>query len=707
MTDNPAIDSDSVTNTQALTLLLLSAFLVLGCSSEEYPLAPYEIARPAANVAVETPCHDRNPLRNLYWGDTHVHTSISSDSYLNGVRMMPEDALRYGFGGSVSLPPYNAQGKPGREASIDRPLDFIAVTDHAEFMGEQWLCLTPDSLRYSSEYCETFRGGTALDPLMVKHIISPWGFRDDDACGADGELCRDAAQNYWQQNIAAAEAWNDNSSNCERTTFIAYEYSSYRMGANLHRNVIFRNNVVPTLPISHIEEPLEWNFLQRLKDVCKDTETGCDVLAIPHNSNIGNGRMFNVDYYGAETEQEQVARAALRAEMEPIVEVYQHKGDSECRNGIRGILNSTDELCRFEKYEDGSIHGVWGKDALVDECPSGTWGHWRPHPGPDCYSPLNYARYTLIEGLAEEQRLGVNPFKFGLIASTDTHNATAGGVSERDYPGHLGMADDTVGKRTGRERGGALNSPGGLIGVWAEENNRAPIFDAMRRKEVFGTSGPRIKARFFGGWNYDKNLCDLVVNANGADNQWLHIAYEQGVPMGGDLPARLVANNTQSSNHGSPRFIAQAMADVGTQALPGTPLQRLQIIKGWVDKDGNRMNKVFDVAGNPNNGASVDTQSCQRSGEGFAQLCTVWEDPEFNPQQRAVYYLRAIENPSCRYNAWQCMGLKGDDRPDSCDVDTAEQPKSIQERAWSSPIWFTPAALEKRGQIRHSEHLLN
>ena len=670
--------SYSISYKTTLPLLLLPAVLTLGCSSEEYPLKRYEIATPVLQVAVETPCNDRNRYRNLYWGDTHVHTSISADSYLNEVRMLPDDALRYGFGGSLRLPPNDAQGNPTREVSIDRPLDFIAVTDHAEFLGEQWLCVTPGSTRYDSEYCEDFRGYGSLEPAMAINIIKPWTSRNDDACGEDGELCRDAAQNYWQQNIAAAEAWDDKSSDCERTAFIAYEYSSYRMASNLHRNIIFRNNVVPALPISYIEEPMEWNLWQRLKDVCKDTDTGCDVLAIPHNSNISNGRMFNVDYYGADTEPEQAARAALRAEMEPIVEIYQHKGASECRNGIVGILDSTDELCAFENMEDST----WGKDPLVDDCPTGTWGHWRPHLGPDCYSPLSYTRYALVEGLAEEQRLGVNPFKFGLMSSTDTHNAIAGGVEERSWPGHLGMSDNTASKRSGSSnRGGASNSPAGIIGVWAEENNRAPIFDAMRRKEVFGTSGPRITTRFFGGWNYPKNFCKTI----SADDQWLQAAYARGVPMGGDL-------TTPGDKTAAPRFIALAMADGGTRQFPGTPLQRVQIIKGWVDKDGNRMNKVYDVSGDPNNGASVDTRSCQQSGEGFVQLCAVWEDPEFDADQRAVYYLRALENPSCRFDAWQCMDLEGDARPENCDVDTVEQPKSIQERAWTSPIWYTPLA---------------
>ena len=662
--------------------LSLCGVLLGACGDEPYPIAQFEVPRPVPAVAPETPCDDRNPWRNAYWGDLHVHTAISTDAWQEDVRMMPDDALRFGFGGPVSLPPMDDQGNPTRTVSIDRPLDFVAVTDHAEFLGEAWLCTSETSGRYDSDFCQNYRDLEPIDLSFLKYIASPWGFRDDDACGEDGQRCRDAATNYWQQNIAAAEKWDDKSSACERTAFIAYEYSSFRMGSNLHRNVIFRNNVVPRLPISHIEEPLEWNLWQRLKELCKDSGTGCDVLAIPHNSNISNGRMFNVDYYGARTTEQEAARAALRLEMEPVVEIMQHKGDSECRDGIVGILDSEDELCAYEKMEDRIIQLDKGKDPLVDDCPTGILGHWMPHIGPDCYSPLSYARYALIEGLAEEERLGVNPFKFGLSASTDTHNALAGGVEERSFPGHLGMGYHDATERTSyvsTERGGSSNNPGGIIGIWAEENNRGALFDAMRRREVFGTSGPRITPRFFGGWDYPESFCERA----GTDGDWLQSAYQQGVAMGGDLPGA-------SPRATAPSLVAMAVADPGTAKYPGTPLQRLQIIKGWVDDAGNRRTRVYDVAGDPDNGATVDTATCRQSGAGFHQLCSVWRDPDFDPSQRSVYYLRAVENPSCRFDAWQCIHLEGDERPPNCDVDTREQPKSQQERAWSSPIWYTP-----------------
>ena len=262
------------------------------------------------------------------------------------------------------------------------------------------------------------------------------------------------------------------------------------------------------------------------------------------------------------------------------------------------------------------------------------------------------------------------------MASTDTHNALAGGVEERSFPGHLGTADDTVADRVNMDPGGyggANNGPGGLIGVWAEENARDAIFDAMERREVFGTSGPRIRPRFFGGWGLSEKLCD--------DPDLLEVAYAKGVPMGSDLPER-------PAGEGAPTFVFSAERDTGTAEAPGGLLQRIQVVKGWVDAGGNLHQQVVDVAGGES-GASVDPKRCAASGVGHAALCGVWRDPEFDPDRRAVYYARVLENPSCRYSAWQCVGLEGDARPEHCDH--PDLPRVIQERAWTSPIWYTPA----------------
>lgn len=649
--------------------------LLVSCGDASPPPETFAVAARSPAPVPEARCADRNPLRNPYFGDLHVHTAISSDAWMFDVRLQPEDAYRYAFGESVLLPPNDSQGRPTREVRIDRPLDFAAVTDHAEFLGEIDLCTDPSAEGYDGSFCDAFRKGDGRTPRLVFQIMSPVTWRDDAVCGSDGERCRVAAQSSWRRTIDAAQAWNDTSERCERTTFIAYEYSSFRLGSNLHRNVIFKNEVVPRQPVSYLDAHREWELWDLLERGCKGTGSGCDVLAIPHNSNISNGRMFAVDYPGTSSEEEQAARARLRMEMEPIIEVMQHKGDSECRNGMPGVLDSEDELCEFERFENSAFMTIAGS---IDPgaCYEGVFADSVPHLGPNCLSRLSYARYALIEGLKEESRMGVNPFKFGLSASTDTHNALAGGVEERSYPGHLGKGDESASMRVNYDReiaGNAANNPGGLIGIWAEENDRAALFEAMRRREVFGTSGPRIVPRFFGGWDLPSNLCDQPDFVTQAD--------ARAVAMGGDLAPR-------SGGQSAPSFLTLALADPGTEEAPGNSLQRVQIIKGWVDDDGRSRQAIYEVAGDPNNGASVDLDSCETSGVGFRQLCSVWTDPDFDPEKRAVYYMRAVENPSCRYNAWQCIGLEGSDRPADCD--DSSRKRTIQERAWTSPIWYTP-----------------
>ena len=465
----------------------------------------------AAPPAVAGPgrCRDHAPERRALFGDLHVHTTNSSDAWMFDVRVDPDGAYRYAFGEPIALPPLDARGKGTRRVQIDRPLDFAGVTDHAEFLGEGKLCTTPDTLGYASDFCETFREGTGRDPALVFHIMSPWSWRDSDVCGDDGESCKRASSLVWKRSIEAAEAWNDTSDACQRTTFVAYEYSSFRLGSNLHRNVIFRNATVPATPLSYIEARREWELWEWLDAECNQKGNGCEALAIPHNSNISNGRMFKVDYPGAWGSGAQAERAALQARMEPIVEVMQHKGDSECREGLTGVVGA-DELCDFEKFENLAFQQISGESDPGD-CYEGPLADWVPHLGPNCVSRLSYVRNALIEGMREEERIGVNPFKFGLSASTDTHNGMAGGVEERSYPGHLGIGDDTIDKRVRYEGGipgNASNNPGGLIGVFAEENSRDSIFDAMQRREVFGTSGPRIVPRLFGAARFDPALCD-------------------------------------------------------------------------------------------------------------------------------------------------------------------------------------------------------
>ncbi len=647
--------------------------ILAACGTDPAPESVFEVAdfRADKHTVARQRCNHFRETRNAYFGDLHVHTLNSNDAWAFDVRVDPDGAYRYAFGEPIYLP--LAEDNKAREVRIDRPLDFAGVTDHAEFFGEGKICLDRAAQGYNSRFCEVFRSGEGRAPQLVTKIIAPFQMRDSETCGDDGERCGQAAESLWHENIASAERWNDTSADCERTAFVAYEYSSFRMGSNLHRNVIFRNAVVPRRPVSYLDAIREWDLWRILKQQCLEGSEECDVLAIPHNSNISNGRMFSVDYPGARDPVEQAARARLRMEVEPIIELMQHKGDSECRNGLSGVLGGVDELCDFEKFENMAFTALTGS-AEPDDCYDGPMADWVPRLGPSCLTRNSYARYALIEGLREEERLGVNPFKFGLSASTDTHNGLAGGVQERTFPGHLGNGDSEAFKRvqfSSEFAGNASNNAGGLIGIWAEENSRDALFDGMKRREVFGTSGPRIEPRFFGGWDLPDDLC--------SDPHMIEQAYAAGVAMGSDLPAKASV---------APKFLVSANADSGSAEFPATPLQRLQVVKGWADAEGNHHQRIFDVAGDADNGASVDMSICAPQGDGFAQLCSVWQDPEFEQAQSAVYYLRAVENPSCRYSAWQCLSLPEDERP----VDCAEPmfDPVIQERAWSSPIWYTP-----------------
>ena len=648
--------------------LVLGCFVALACGPDPIDPADY-MAEPApAEAAEPAVCLHREPLRRAHWGDLHVHTGLSVDAWNYDLGLRPRDAYAYAFGEAVRLPPNDDAGRGTREVRIDRPLDFAAVTDHAEFLGELALCVDPESGVYESETCTGIRAAEEpLDSPISFQIMLPWPSRETDVCGEDGARCDRARRSVWSETIAAAEEWNDTSPACRRTTFIGYEYSSLRLGSNLHRNVIFRNRAVPPRPLSYMEVPREIELWRALHETCIESGSGCDVLAIPHNSNISNGRMFATNYPGASGREAEAEHAALRVALEPIAEVMQHKGDSECRGALSGLLGEPDELCGFEKF--GRLrHG--GDD------PGECFDVDMPRLGPAaCRSRRDTLRYALALGLAEEARIGVNPFKLGLMASTDTHNALAGGVAEDDFQGHLGIADDSPAKRLRETQGmgNVANGPGGLVGVFAEENSREALFLGMRRREVFGTSGPRIEPRFFGGWDLPEGLCESSDRLARAD--------QSGVPMGADLPARGDAE--------APAFVVFAAADPGPPGRPGGDLQRIQIIKLWVDDAGEPHQRVFDAAGGEN-GADVDPATCAPRGRGARQLCGVWRDPDFDSGRRAAYYARVVENPSCRWSARQCLELPEADRPAGCAhrIMNAVQ----QERAWTSPIWYTPAS---------------
>ena len=619
---------------------------------------------PTGYIEAREPCAEHNALRNVYFGDLHVHTTNSFDAHAFDVATTPEQALRFAKGDPVSLPPLDANGRGTQTLRLDRPLDFTAVTDHSEYLGEVDVCTTPGSPTYDSATCQLYR---ADDPYPA---VRQFGVRFTprkpqrfpDVCGSDSQLCLQSAAVVWQRVQDAANAAYDRSASCAFTSFVAYEYSASTGASTLHRNVIFRNDRVP-FPISVFEAATPQLLWAGLKEMCLDAGTGCDVLAIPHNSNESNGKMFFVEYPGANSIDDQRAQAAFRVGMEPLVEIYQHKGSSECLNGISGILGAPDEACEFERR----------RPAPIQDCGDGTGQTGAAGQG--CVSRLDYVRGALLAGLKEDERLGVNPYRLGIIASTDTHNGTPGATNESTFIGHRGTDDDTPAKQLGTPvltDGGVVFSPGGLTGVWAEENSRPSIFDALRRREVYGTSGTRIAVRFFGGWNYPENLC--------GDPDLIRRAYSGGVPMGGVLAG-------PQPGSAAPTFVISALRDPGSAQRPSTPLQRLQIIKGWID-NGDMHQQVFDVAGDANNGATVDETTCVTQDPGADALCTVWTDPTFDPAQHAFYYVRVLENPTCRWTAYVCNRLAPADRPPACS--DPKTPKAIQERPWTSPIWYEP-----------------
>ena len=636
---------------------------------------PEGAAAASQDIAPRTACADRDPLRRAFFGDLHVHTGVSMDARIRGTSTTPDDAYRFARGERVGLSPFDSEGHPSRMAQIDRPLDFAAVTDHAEWMAENSLCIDESSPVYETESCRIFRSesSTFLATLLglkdfrakVLGVIDLNG-RDEEVCGEDNRICRERLSSVWAENGRAAERHYDRTAACEFTTFHAWEYSRSTNSTKIHRNIILRNEIGPELPFSWIDTPNETLLRARLRDLCLDSGSGCDAIAIPHNPNLSNGHQFAVTYRELPLE-EQVSAAKLRARLEPVVEMMQVKGESECRNGFSGVIGEEDELCEFEKIRD--------RQGDLADCGDGTG--WGAQKGKGCTSRVDYVRYALVEGLREEDRIGVNPFKFGMIGSTDTHRSTPGAVDERDFVGKYDGSPQELLKIADKKRPRIYRNPGGLAGVYAEENSRDALFDAMKRRETFATSGTRITPRFFGGWSLSPDLCeseDLVARG-----------YAEGVAMGSDLP------NSGSASSG-PAFLVSAMQDPGTEGRAGTALQRIQVVKGWVGDDGHIHQKVIDVAGDPNNGADVDLNTCSPRGAGASALCSVWRDPEFDSSKSAVYYARVVENPSCRWSTWHCLALPEGERPDGCD--DPRVPKTIQERAWTAPIWYTPASPE-------------
>jgi len=648
------------------SILSLACAIAALCATAASPARAAE--RPYPITEQREPCASYEPQKRPMFGDTHVHTGYSLDARAQDNRSTPRDAYAFAKGTPLGLAPYMLDGTPMRTAALARPLDFAVVTDHSEALGEVRACYDPANPGYDSDMCEAYRnlGGIARSIMLSKVLIERGRFR---FCGEDAKHCRDAHTSAWRDIQQAAEEAYDRSAQCAFTSFVGYEYTaSSDAGINLHRNVVFRNEKVTDSAISWTDTGSASKLWERLQAECLDGMPGCDVLTIPHNSNLSsNGLMFASGTLRSKADAEvpiTAADARARARFEPLVEIMQHKGDSECLLGG----DTTDEGCGFEKLPYNTFAGVRQSKNV--------WHHLPPQRSA-------MVREALKKGLAQEQRLGTNPFKYGIIASTDTHLGTPGLTEEYESFGH-GGAGGTAGEGMGAMMGlpdELEYNPGGLAVVWAEENSRDAIFAGMLRKETYGTSGTRPVVRFFGGYGFDEALC--------ASDDLVERGYAEGVPMGGDLPAR-------PSRSDAPTFVVSAMMDPGTKAHPGAPLDKVEIVKGWVDAKGATHERVLTVASGPG-GASVDTATCRRQGGGASSLCSVWRDPEFDASERAFYYARVSETPSCRWSQYVCRAHAVDcAKPESIPMGleaccSEDHDPIVRERAWTSPIWYTPA----------------
>lgn len=578
---------------------------------------------------------DAPERRQALFGDVHVHTKYSFDAYIFGIRATPDDAYRYARGEPIRhMAGYDIKLKGGS-------LDFYAVTDHAEYLGVLQAMEDKNNPMSAIEYAAD------MFSTIREKISAAFGrvFNSMHSAKKIPEMYNeDIMRSTWEEIGAATERYYQPG---KFTTFRGYEYTSGPGDQNLHRIVLFRGANVPRLPFNTFDsqnpEDL-WAWLDRLRG------QGIEGLAIPHNSNVSNGRMFEMTTYSGGPITAEYARTRMRNE--PIVEMTQVKGTSD----THPLLSPNDEWSDFEIYD--TLLGT-DRKGQVDG---------------------SYVRQALQRGLTLEKQLGVNPYKFGLIGSSDTHNG-GGPIDEDRYFGKTGALDGTPeGRRAfvvpGEETyTGSVATPfyewsaAGLAGVWAEQNNREDIYDAFRRKETFATSGTRIKLRLFAGHDYAADIF-------GRDD-FAKLAYAGGVPMGGDL-----ANTGKAS----PTFLAQALKDPDSAGL-----ERLQLIRGWVDATGKLREQVYDIAcasGTPDPKthrcstpkSDIDTSTCVvPTGYGATQLQAAWRDPDYDPKRRAFYYLRVIERPTCRWSTWETNRLGKKVRPGL--------PLTIQERGWSSPIW--------------------
>ncbi len=565
-----------------------------------------------------------NPVNNVYFGDLHIHSSLSADAYLFGSRRDLDATYRFAKGESAPI-------ETGEVIEITRPLDFAAVTDHAEGFGRVMACLEPATPEIEED-CELINKPTLLSFLTLRANVEVRPLIENlSYFGDDKAIERQYHLDTWDAIKAAAERHNEPG---VFTAFAGYEYSPAMVDRGKHhRNVIFRSGVTPDYAVSAYDADSEIDLWKQLDTTCGE---GCEFLTIPHNPNKSWGLAFASETIDGIPYTREDWR--LRETFEPLVEMFQIKGNSECALGF----GTTDEECGFEQFFP-----------VCDERQTTL-----------CIHPTSMARDGLKKGLVLQESLGFNPMKFGLMASTDTHNANPGDTEEWDYRGaNSYMGSPAKNRLQDGIREPKVVNPGGLAAVWAPENTRDALFEAMSRREVYATSGTRLALRFFAGADLPE---DLVKTGD------ISAAYASGVPMGGTIDA----------DAGVPRLFVWA-----TQDPDNAPLAKIQIIKGWLE-DGETHEKVFDVACSDKKtdgaciaaNAPVDLSDCSWSDSaGTPELRTDWVDPDYDASHNAFYYARVIQIPTCRWTTYDSLRL-GLEPP-------ADVPATITEMAWSSPIW--------------------